>query len=74
MEHLQHIIDLVGEDHAAIGSDYDGMISPPAGLKQDGYAQLVQWMLDDGWSDERIQKVLAGNFLRAFAALRPGQT
>jgi microsomal dipeptidase-like Zn-dependent dipeptidase len=31
----------------------------------------VQVMLDRGWSATRIDKVLAGNFLRAFRELRP---
>ena len=29
VDHLAHIIDTVGEDHASIGSDYDGMNAPP---------------------------------------------
>ena len=73
VQHLQHIVSVAGEDFAALGSDYDGMISPPDGLVHDGYARLTQWMLDLGWSHERIAKILGGNFLRAFAALRPGK-
>jgi membrane dipeptidase len=74
VEHLQHIIDVAGEDFAAIGSDYDGMISPPGGMRREpAYARLVQWMLNRGWSDERIAKILGANFLRSFAALRPAQ-
>ncbi len=73
IEHIAHIVETVGEDFAAIGSDYDGMITPPAGLRHEpAYGRLVQWMLDLGWSDTRIAKILGGNFLRAFEALRPG--
>ncbi len=72
LAHLQHIIDVVGEDHASIGSDFDGAIVPPADLRSgDAYPRLVQHMLDGGWSDDRIRKVLGGNFLRAFRDLRP---
>lgn len=72
IEHIRHIVDVVGEDFAAIGSDYDGMISPPKGLRHEpAYGRLIQWMLELGWSDTRIQKILGGNFLRAFEALRP---
>ena len=75
IEHLQHIVEVVGEDFAAIGSDYDGMISPPDGLrKQPAYARLVQWMLELNWSEERIRKILGTNFLRTFGELRPGPT
>ena len=70
--HIQHIIDAVGEDHASIGSDYDGAIIPPTDLRSaEAFPRLVQHMLDAGWSDTRIKKVLGGNFLRAFGALRP---
>lgn len=72
IDHLQHIIDVAGEDFAALGSDYDGMISPPHGLRSPAYVQLVQWMLERGWSDTRIRKILGDNFLRAFTAIRPG--
>ena len=72
LAHLQHIIDVVGDDHASIGSDYDGAIVPPSDLRTgEAYPRLVQHMLDAGWSDTRIKKILGGNFLRAFGALRP---
>jgi membrane dipeptidase len=73
IEHLRHVIDTVGEDYAAIGSDYDGFITPPPDLRDGGVAfpRLVQYMLDEGWSAERIQKILGKNFLRTFRALRP---
>jgi membrane dipeptidase len=71
--HMQHVIDAVGEDFVAIGSDYDGAITPPRELKGGAaaYPRLIQEMLDRGWRTERIEKVLGKNFLRAFAALRP---
>ncbi len=72
VEHMQHVVDVAGEDHVSVGSDYDGMIRPPWDLKSgDTYPVLVQHMLDAGWGEERIRKVLGGNFLRAFEALRP---
>jgi membrane dipeptidase len=72
VEHLDHIIQVAGEDVPALGSDYDGAIIPPPELR-DGraYPRLVQAMLDRGYSDSRIQKILGGNFLRSFAQLRP---
>lgn len=71
VDHLQHIIDTVGEDFAAIGSDYDGAIVPPSDLQSgETYPRLVQEMLDRRWSPTRIEKILAGNFLRALRDLR----
>ena len=59
LEHMEHIIRVVGEDHVAVGSDYDGAISPPAELGSgDRYPVLVQRMMDAGWSTARVEKVL----------------
>lgn len=72
VDHMDHVIRVGGEDCVALGTDYDGLITPPTDLR-DGtsYARLAQLMLDRGYSDTRIRKILGGNFLRAFAALRP---
>ncbi len=71
-EHIDYVVELVGEDHAAIGTDYDGAIVPPEDLR-DGLAlpRLVDVMLRRGYSPARIEKILGENFLRAFAQLRP---
>ncbi len=73
VEHMEHVIDVAGDEFVSIGSDYDGFIVPPPDLRDGalGYVRLVQHMLDRGWSDERIRRILGGNFLRAFEMLRP---
>jgi len=71
VKHLAHIVDTVGEDFASLGSDWDGMIITPRDMPTCSETpKLVQHMLDRGWSDTRIRKVLGGNFLRVVAALR----
>jgi membrane dipeptidase len=73
VDHMQHIVDRVGDDHVSVGSDYDGMIVPPWDLASgEAYARLVQKMMDRGWDEERIGKVLGGNALRCLKHLRPG--
>ncbi|MDW8361958.1 MAG: membrane dipeptidase [Myxococcales bacterium] len=74
VEHLEHVIRVAGEQAAAIGSDYDGCIVPPPDLRDGavGYARLVQAMLEAGWREERIRRVLGGNFLACFERMRPG--
>lgn len=71
VQHLAHIIDTVGEDHASIGTDYDGWIRPPADLPS--YAELPRLthaLLQRGYEPERVQKVLGRNFLRVLRDLR----
>ncbi|HZR83516.1 MAG TPA: membrane dipeptidase [Candidatus Binatia bacterium] len=71
VDHLAHIVDTVGEDHASLGSDWDGTIMPPTDMKTClELPRLVQHMLDRGWSDVRIRKILGENFLRVLAAVR----
>lgn len=71
IDHLAHIIETVGEDFAALGSDFDGGIVTPRDMPTClELPRLVQLMLDRGWSDGRIQKVLGGNFLRTLTQLR----
>jgi len=69
--HLEHIVRTVGEDHASLGSDWDGaIVAPPDIATCLELPVLVQRMLDRGWSPERVRKILAGNFLRAVEHLR----
>jgi membrane dipeptidase len=72
LDHLQAIIDAAGEGVAAIGTDYDGVITPPWDLPDiTDHPKLVQDMLDRGWSPERVTGILGGNYLRVVAAIRP---
>nr|HEX4315869.1 membrane dipeptidase [Kofleriaceae bacterium] len=69
--HLAHIVDTVGDDHAALGSDWDGAIVPPRDLATClELPRLVELMLERGWSSDRVRKILGGNFLRALEMLR----
>lgn len=71
VDHLEHIVRTVGEDHASLGSDFDGMIIPPPELRSCLFLpRLVQIMLARGFSADRIRKILGQNFLRALGALR----
>lgn len=72
LAHLEHVLRLVGDDFAAIGTDYDGMITPPHDLTDvTHHPLLVQDMLDRGWREDRIRKILGENYLRVVRAARP---
>ena len=71
IDHLAHVVDTIGEDHAAIGSDWDGAIVPAPALRDCGSLPLlVEAMLRRKWSPARIEKILAGNFLRVLSEFR----
>lgn len=71
VEHMEHIVNVAGDDFISLGSDWDGMILPPRDMATClELPKLVQLMLDRGWQAERIQKALGGNFLRVLGHLR----
>jgi membrane dipeptidase len=69
--HIEHVIQVAGEDVVSLGSDWDGMITPPPDMPTClELPRLVQHMLDRGFKPERILKVMGGNFLRSLGLLR----
>ncbi len=74
LDHVEAAIDAGGEQCAALGSDYDGFIVPPADLRDGGvgFYRLVEYMLERRWTEQRIRGVLGDNFVRSFSHLRPG--
>jgi membrane dipeptidase len=69
VDHMDAIIELVGEDHVGLGSDFDGISITPKGLEHAGkMANLTKEMIERGYSEERIKKILGGNFMRVFKA------
>ena len=64
---VDRAIQLVGEDHVALGSDFDGGPPPPRNFRDVRDLPLItEAMLRRGYSPERIQKFLGGNLLRVF--------
>ena len=71
VDHVAHVVRVAGDDHVSLGSDFDGAIVPPVDLRSVlELPRLVEIMLNRGFSPERIQKILGGNFLRTLGALR----
>ncbi len=65
VKHLKHVVDVVGEDAAALGSDWDGFIVPTRELKDPrGLPLLTDAMLAAGFSRSSIGKILHGNVMR----------
>lgn len=62
-------ITLVGEDHVALGSDYDGSVGVPFDAAQ--LPALTQALLDAGLSEPVIAKVMGGNMMRYLAETLP---
>ena len=64
---VDRAIQLVGEDHVALGSDFDGGPTPTRGMRDvRDLAMITDAMLRRGYSKERIGKFLGGNLMRVF--------
>jgi membrane dipeptidase len=64
---VDRAIQLVGEDHVSLGSDFDGGPPLPRGMRDvRDLPMITEAMLRRGYSEERIRKFLGGNLLRAF--------
>ncbi|MGJ1266204.1 dipeptidase [Sphingobacterium spiritivorum] len=65
LEHINYLVKKVGIDHVAIGSDYDGIESPPRELEDvSKFPLLTKALLEQGYSKEDVGKIMGGNFLR----------
>jgi membrane dipeptidase len=66
LDHMDHIRRVAGIDHVGIGSDFDGVGGLlPAGMDDvTRLPLLAQGLLDRGYSEADIRKVLGGNMLR----------
>jgi membrane dipeptidase len=69
IDHIDHIAKVAGVDHVGLGSDFDGVSgNMPAGM--DSAADLPKitlGLLDRGYSEVDIHKILGGNLLRVFS-------
>jgi membrane dipeptidase len=68
-DHIDHIVKTAGIDHVGLGSDFDGIGQAPRQLDDVSYfPYLTQELLNRGYKEADIHKVLGGNLLRVFAA------
>ena len=68
LDHIDRAVALAGIDSVGIGSDYDGVgDSLPTGLKDvSTYPNLIAGLLERGYSETNIEKILGGNTMRAW--------
>lgn len=63
VDHIDHIVNLIGIDHVGIGSDFDGA-SMPVDLQDASYLpDLTKELVDRGYIRKEIEKILGGNTL-----------
>jgi microsomal dipeptidase-like Zn-dependent dipeptidase len=63
---MKHVRDLVGIQHVALGSDYDGATTVRFDTSQ--LVQVTQALMDAGFTPDEIRAVMGGNALRVIRA------
>lgn len=67
IDHIDHIVKLVGPEYVALGSDFDGVPTLPVGLTDcTMMPNISKELVARGYSRESINKILGGNFMRVF--------
>jgi membrane dipeptidase len=68
LDHIDHLLNVAGSDHVAVGTDYDGIGAPaPRGVEDTSrFANLTRGLVSRGHDDATIAKVLGQNVLRVF--------
>jgi membrane dipeptidase len=67
VRHIDHVTRLVGVDHVSIGSDLRGMSSYTEGFGEEAdFLAIAEALLDKGYTDEEVGKVMGGNFMRVW--------
>ena len=68
---MAHVRDLVGAEHVALGSDFDGAVTTR--IDTTGLASLIDAMAAEGFSPPEIRQVLGDNALRVLREGLPAE-
>jgi membrane dipeptidase len=65
VDHIDHLVKVAGIDCVGLGSDFDGISETPVGLEDvSTYPRITQELVDRGYSEAAIRKILGENSLR----------
>lgn len=65
IDHIEHIVNLVGIKHVGLGSDFDGIQATPHEVQSIAdYPNITRELLRRGFTEDDIAKILGGNVLR----------
>lgn len=68
LDHIDHMVRIMGVEHVGLGSDFDGFFDPPPeGLEDVSHLPaLSAGLRQRNYTPEEIEKILGGNWLRVF--------
>lgn len=68
LDQVEHVVKLIGVDHVGVGTDFDGVGDTlPVGFKDvSEYPNFIDGLLERGYSEADIEKILGGNLIRVW--------
>ncbi len=66
---IRYTVDLIGVDHVALGSDFDGSIDAP--FDATGLVQITDALLQEGFDEAQIRKIMGENVIRTLQFFLP---
>jgi membrane dipeptidase len=66
---IRYAVNIVGADHVALGSDFDGGVTTP--FDSSGWALLTDALLQEGFSEQDIHKIMGENVVRVLLEVLP---
>jgi microsomal dipeptidase-like Zn-dependent dipeptidase len=66
---IRHAADIMGVDHVALGSDFDGAIEAP--FDATGIVQITDALLREGFDEDEIRKIMGENVIRTLQLYLP---
>ncbi len=66
---IRYAADLIGAEHVALGSDFDGSVKVP--FDTSGEALITEALLKENFTEEEIAKIMGGNILRILSENLP---
>jgi membrane dipeptidase len=64
IDHIDHAVKIAGVEHVGLGSDFDGATMPLGMEDASKLPKITDALLQKGYSDTDIEKILGGNILR----------
>ncbi len=66
VHHIGYLVDRLGEDRVALGSDFDGAVMPRPIGDASGLQHLIGALLDHGFGEAAVRKLAMENWMRVF--------
>jgi microsomal dipeptidase-like Zn-dependent dipeptidase len=66
---IRYTANIMGIDHVALGSDYDGAVKAP--FDATGVVQITDALLREGFNEDEIRKIMGENVIRMLQSYLP---